>query len=73
MAILGGVDVDLLSRGSPEDVRQRVAEPDFLSGVIDYLLSDDALLIAFAEDASLDPSTVALARYSLPGAVMEPS
>ena len=64
----------LLATGTtPEDVRQRVAEPDFLSGVIDYLLSDDALLIAFAEDASLDPSTVALARYSLPGAVMEPS
>ena len=64
----------LLATGTtPEDVRRRAAEPDFLSGVIDYLLSDDALLIAFAEDASLDPSTVAAVRYLLPGAVVESS
>ena len=62
----------LLSTGAtPEDVRRRAAEPDFLSGVIDHLLTDDALLIAFAEDAALEPSAVVAARYRLPGAVMD--
>lgn len=62
----------LLSTGATaEDVRQRAAEPEFLSGVIDHLLTDEALLVAFAEDAALEPSSVAAARYRLPGAVME--
>ena len=62
----------LLSTGTtPDDVRQRAADPDFLSGVMDHLLTDDALLIAFAEDAALEPSAVAAARYRLPGAVTE--
>ena len=62
----------LLSTGATaEDVRQRAAEPEFLSGVIDHLLTDEALLVAFAEDAALEPSSVAAARYRLPGAMME--
>jgi hypothetical protein len=62
----------LLSTGtSPDDVRRRAAEPDFLSGVIDHLLTDEALLIAFAEDAALEPSAVMAARYRLPGAVTD--
>lgn len=62
----------LLSTGATaEDVRQRAAEPEFLSGVIDHLLTDEALLVAFAEDAALEPSSVAAARYRLPGAVLE--
>lgn len=62
----------LLSSGATaDDVRRRAAEPDFLSGVIDHLLTDEALLVAFAEDAALEPSSVAAARWRLPGAVME--
>jgi hypothetical protein len=62
----------LLSTGATaDDVQQRAAEPEFLSGVIDHLLTDEALLVAFAEDAALEPSSVAAARYRLPGAVME--
>ncbi len=62
----------LLSTGTTaDDVRRRAAEPDFLSGVIDHLLTDEALLIAFAEDAALEPSDVAAARWRLPGAAME--
>ena len=52
-------------------VARRAAEPEFLSGVIDHLLTDEALLVAFAEDAALEPSSVAAARYRLPGAMME--
>jgi hypothetical protein len=62
----------LLSTGTtPADVRRRAGEPDFLSGVIDHLLTDDALLIAFAEDAALEPSAVVAARRRLPGAAPE--
>lgn len=62
----------LLSTGATaDDVRCRAAEPDFLSGVIDHLLTDEALLVAFAEDAALEPSSVAAARWRLPGAAME--
>ena len=62
----------LLSTGTtPDDVRRRAAEPEFLSGVFDHMLADEALLIAFAEEAGMTPEQVALARYRLPGAVMD--
>jgi hypothetical protein len=34
-------------------------------------MTDEALLIAFAEDAALKPSDVAAARWRLPGAAIE--
>ena len=62
----------LLSTGTmPDDARRRVAEPEFLSGVIDHLLTDEALLVAFAEAAALEPSSVVAARRRLPGAAAE--
>ena len=62
----------LISTGTtPDDVRRRAADPDFLSGVYDHMLADEALLVAFAEDADLEPSKIVAARYRLPGAVME--
>jgi hypothetical protein len=62
----------LVSTGTtPDDVRARAVEPDFLAGVYDHLLADDTLLIAFAEEAGLAPEKVAAQRYRLPGAVME--
>jgi hypothetical protein len=56
---------------TPDDVRARAAQPDFLSGVFDHMLADEALLLAFAEDAALQPESIVAARYRLPGAVME--
>lgn len=62
----------LLSTGTtPDDVRARAGQPDFLSGVFDHMLADEGLLLAFAEDAEVEPSSVVAARYRLPGAVME--
>lgn len=62
----------LLSTGATaEDARRRATEPEFLSGVIDHLLTDEALLVAFAQDAALEPSAVAAARWRLPGAAMD--
>lgn len=54
-----------------DEVKHRAGETDFLSGVFDHMLGDEALLVAFAEEAGLDPSAVAAARYRLPGAPME--
>lgn len=62
----------LLSSGTTaDDVRRRAAEPEFLSGVVDHLLADETLLVAFAEDAAVEPETIAAARYRLPGAVTD--
>lgn len=56
---------------TPDDVRAQAAEPDFLAGVFDHLLADEALLLAFAAETELEPASVVAARYRLPGAVME--
>lgn len=42
----------------PGDLRKAAADPAFLTGVMDYLLGDEPLLMAFAEAASLDPEAV---------------
>ena len=58
----------LLSTGlTPQDVRDRVGDPAFLAGVLDHLLTDDALVVAFAEDNALEPEAVMTARRRLPG------
>ncbi len=50
-----------------DDLAQAVANPDMLGGVLDYLLTDEALLVEFAEDANLAPEEPARARQALPG------
>jgi len=52
----------------PEQVRERYSDPEFLSGVLDYLLSDETLLIAFVEERGMMPALPAAARRELPGA-----
>ncbi len=51
------------------DLAQAVANPDMLGGVLDYLLTDEALLLEFAEDASIAPEEPAEARRALPGSM----
>lgn len=52
----------------PATLRKRAAEPDFLGGVMDYLLADQSLLLSFAESAGMDPDRIVAARRQLPGA-----
>ena len=61
----------VMTGAAPDDVRAQAAEPDFLAGVFDHLLADETLLLAFAEEAALEPEAIVRARYRLPGAVME--
>jgi hypothetical protein len=48
-------------------LRERAAEPDVLASLLDFLLSDEQLLIDFCHDESLDPKAVHMARHLLGG------
>lgn len=49
----------------PETLRSAATDPQFLAGVLDFVLRDDALVKAFADSAELDPTNVAAARQAL--------
>jgi Protein of unknown function (DUF3572) len=49
-------------------LRSSAGEPELLAAVMDFLLSQEALLTRFCEDESLDSKTIHLARRALPGA-----
>jgi len=53
-------------------LRTAAKEPNFLSGVLDYMLADESLLVEFAESAGIDPSDVARARQVLSRHSLEP-
>ena len=46
-------------------IRDAANEPGFLAGVLEHMLADESLLIAFAEAAGIDPAAVARARAAL--------
>lgn len=51
-----------------DTIRQNTIEPGFFSGVLDYLLGDEALLTAFAAEAGIPPGHVQVARRRLDNA-----
>jgi hypothetical protein len=51
----------------PADIRNASRDPDFLSGVLDHFAGDEALLVAFAQHAGIDPTEVERARAVLGG------
>ena len=46
-------------------IRDHVGEPTFLAGVLDYLLSDETLLLEYVETVGLTPEEPGLARSVL--------
>ena len=66
-------DSDRLSRFlnltglGPHNLRTAAADPAFLDSVLDYLVGDEQLLLAFAADAGLKPEAVARAHAALRG------
>ena len=56
---------------SPDQLRREAAEPETQAGVLDYLLSDEALLLAFCGEQGYPPETPARARRALPGAAVD--
>ena len=49
----------------PAQIRTAAREPGFLAGVLEHMLGDESLLIAFATSAGIDPAEVARARGAL--------
>lgn len=50
-----------------EDFRTEAADPDFLAGVLDFLLMEDKRLLGFCESADIRPEEPKRARQALPG------
>ncbi len=46
-------------------MRENIVIPDFLVGVLDYLLSDDSLLLSFCSNSSIDPTAIEPAKACL--------
>ncbi len=51
----------------PDSLRARLAEPAFLAGILDHLLGDEPLLLAFADWAQVAPAEIGAARRTLAG------
>jgi hypothetical protein len=51
----------------PDQIRNAARDRSFLSGVLDYFSSDEALLIAFAKSHDIDPAEIERARAALGG------
>jgi hypothetical protein len=66
-------DPDLIGRflavsgAGPADLRSRASEPEFLGFVLDFLLADEAALLAFAAAENIRPELPMRARAALPG------
>ncbi len=54
-----------LSGIGPANLRQAAAEPGFLAGILDHIMTDDALLLAFAGQQGLDARAIAAAARQL--------
>ncbi|MFZ1812990.1 MAG: DUF3572 domain-containing protein [Rhizobiaceae bacterium] len=54
-----------LSGVALDDLRLSATSPDFLSGVLDFFLSDETTLLAFSANAGCDPGDVMIARNCL--------
>jgi len=50
-----------------QQIRAAAQEPGFLAGVLEHMLGDESLLIAFAQSAGIDPAEVARAAGALGG------
>ena len=55
---------------SPDDLRALAADAGFLGAVLDFLLTDDQMVQAFAGDAGLAPDLPMRARAALPGCMV---
>ncbi len=49
----------------PETIREAAGDPAFLAGVLEHMLGEENLLLAFADSAGIDPAGVRRARNAL--------
>jgi hypothetical protein len=50
-----------------DDLRMRAGDPDFLASVLDFVMMDDAWVVAFCDSAGLPYDRPMMARAALPG------
>jgi hypothetical protein len=50
---------------SPDSIRESANQPHFLLGVLEHMLSNESLLVAFADSAGIDPADIARARVAM--------
>ena len=55
------------SGASPDEMKLRAQDADFLGFVLDFLMSDDSLARGFCHAENLGAETLHLARAALPG------
>lgn len=46
-------------------IRAEASSPDFLAGILDFLMSDESLLLVFASHKGVTPPEIAAARQAL--------
>jgi hypothetical protein len=56
---------------SPADFKNMLGDPNFLGGVLDFLLSNEDQLVQFCQENEIDPTEPAKARRQFPGAVLD--
>ncbi|MGB5558919.1 MAG: DUF3572 domain-containing protein [Paracoccaceae bacterium] len=52
---------------SESDLRARLAEPEFLGSVLDFMMMDDQWVVAFCDGSDLAYDQIMQARQALPG------
>ena len=58
------------SGASADEMRSRAADAEFLGFVLDFLLADEAALLAFAREVDIAPDRPLRARAALPGGAL---
>jgi hypothetical protein len=56
-----------MTGAAPADVVRNITQPAFLGTVLDYILTEDALVMAFCDSVALPYTAVMQARALLPG------
>ena len=49
----------------PGQIRSAAQQEGFFAGVLEHMLADESLLVAFADSAGIDPAEIAHARAAL--------
>ena len=49
----------------PGQIRLAAQEEGFFAGVLEHMLTDESLLVAFADSAGIDPAEIARGKYDL--------
>lgn len=60
-----------LSGCAGDELRARIADPDFLGAVLDFVLENDETVQRLADGAGIAPEAVMVARSRLPGMQVE--